>query len=177
MHAPTLLFAIAALRAIGSFALPIPVDSSDAIDTVISAAVKRATTQSKAVQSAADAFASDVATVSSSLNGIGGTTNTAQIKKLATAANTAELDEDSHRAVLFKAAGTGSAAASANQKIVKNTPIVLKGLQSIMKTPTTANAMKQLQTIESARFVSTWLFLGGGSARFRPMHLGDEKPC
>ncbi len=103
----------------------------------------------KAVQSAASAFANDVSTVSSSLNGLGATTDKTKIKQLATAGFNAEKDEDSHRAVLFKAAG--STAKTANQKIVANTPTVLKGLQSIMQNPTAANTMKQLSTVESAR--------------------------
>ncbi|KAH8896506.1 hypothetical protein GQ53DRAFT_585004, partial [Thozetella sp. PMI_491] len=101
------------------------------------------------VQNAANSFAGDVATVSSSLNGLGTTTDKNKIKQLATAGYNAELDEDQHRAVLFQAAG--SSAKAANQKIVDNTPIVLKGLQSIMQNPTQANTAKQLNTIETAR--------------------------
>ncbi|KAL1847093.1 hypothetical protein Daus18300_014063 [Diaporthe australafricana] len=101
------------------------------------------------VQTAASSFAGDVAIVSSSLNGMGTTTDTKQIKSMAKAAFVAEKDEDQHRAVLDDAAGRD--ATKANQKIVDNTPIVLDGLQSIMQNPTMANTMKQLSKVESAR--------------------------
>lgn len=98
---------------------------------------------------AASSFAGDVAIVSSSLNGMGTTTDSAQVKQLAQKAYVAEKDEDQHRAVLNGAAGND--AKQANQKIVDNTPTVLRGLEQIMKNPTMANTMKSLSKIESAR--------------------------
>jgi hypothetical protein len=91
-----------------------------------------------------------VAIVSSSLNALGTAKGPAEIQKLASAADKAELDEDSRRAVLNAAAG--DSAATANQKILDNTPIVLKGLESIVADPSPANAAKELAVIESARY-------------------------
>lgn len=62
----------------------------------------------------------------------------------------AEKDEDQHRAVLDDAAGRD--AQQANKKIVDNTPIVLDGLQSIMRNPSMANTMKQLSRVETSRY-------------------------
>ena len=101
------------------------------------------------VQKAADAFAGDVATVSNSLNKLATTTDKSTIASLAKAGFVAEMDEDQHRAVLNTAAG--SAGKSANAKIVKNTPVVLKGLQAMMNTPTQASVKKNLATVENAR--------------------------
>ncbi|KAI7778570.1 hypothetical protein LA080_001991 [Diaporthe eres] len=103
----------------------------------------------ESVPQAANAFAGDVAVVSSSLNGMGTTTDQNQIRTMARKAFAAEKDEDQHRAVLDDAAGRD--ARQANQKIVDNTPIVLDGLQSMMKNPSMANVMKQLSKVESAR--------------------------
>lgn len=69
------------------------------------------------------------------------TTDKTMLKQLASQGFTAEQDENQHRAVLNKAAGND--AASANQKIVDNTPTVLNGLQSIMNNPSPANTAKQ----------------------------------
>jgi len=111
-----------------------------------------AATSSKAqtkVKNAANAFASDVGTVSNSINKLATATDTKTIKSLASTGFSAEKDEDTHRAVLNTAAGfTGS---SANAKIVKNTPIVLDGLQSIMQSPTTATVKKTLPKVQSSR--------------------------
>lgn len=107
--------------------------------------------QQQAVTGAASSFAGDVAIVSSSLNGMGATTNPATVRSLAQKAYVAEKDEDQHRAVL-NGASSGSAR-QANQKIVDNTPIVLDGLQSIMVNPTMGNTMRQLATMERARYV------------------------
>ncbi|KAK2608332.1 hypothetical protein N8I77_006950 [Diaporthe amygdali] len=101
------------------------------------------------VQNAASSFAGDVAIVSSSLNGMGTTTDTNQIRTMARKAFVAEKDEDQHRAVLDDAAGRD--AQQANKKIVDNTPIVLDGLQSIMRNPSMANTMKQLSRVETSR--------------------------
>ncbi|KAH8198203.1 hypothetical protein TruAng_007630 [Truncatella angustata] len=100
-----------------------------------------------AVQQAADNFASDVSTVSNSLNTLGTTTDTATRKKLANAGFKAESDEDNQRSVLF-AAGANK---DANTKILDNTPTVLDGLSSIAKDPSDDNTAKQLQTMETAR--------------------------
>lgn len=108
----------------------------------------------KAVTGAANSFAGDVAIVSRSLNSIGTTTDPSTTRSLARDAFVAEKDEDQHRAVLDSAAGGD--ADRANQKIVDNTPIVLKGLQSIMSDPGMDNTMRNLAKIESARYVGSW---------------------
>ena len=118
--------------------------------TVIPRARGSARQQAK-VQGAADNFAGDVAIVSSSLNGLGMTTDAKMVKQLATKAFIAEKDEDQHRAILFNAAGKTNAATAANKKIVDNTPIVLNGLQSIMNNPSPKNTMRSLQKMETAR--------------------------
>lgn len=69
----------------------------------------------------------------------------------------AEEDEDQHRAVLDDNAGRD--ARQANQKIVDNTPIVLDGLQSMMRNPSMANVMKQLSKVETARYVPHMLII------------------
>jgi hypothetical protein len=105
------------------------------------------TPSASAVQQAANNFASDVSTVSNSLNTLGTTTDQATRKKLANTGFKAESDEDNQRSVLF-AAGNNK---DANAKIVQNTPTVLDGLSSIAKDPSDANTAKQLQTMETAR--------------------------
>lgn len=82
---------------------------------------------------------------------VGTTTDPDQIRTMARKAFVAEEDEDQHRAVLDDAAGRD--ARQANQKIVDNTPIVLDGLQSMMRNPSMANVMRQLSKVESARYV------------------------
>lgn len=82
---------------------------------------------------------------------VGTTTDTNQIRTMARKAFVAEQDEDQHRAVLDDAAGRD--ARQANQKIVDNTPIVLDGLQSMMRNPSMTNVMKQLSKVETARYV------------------------
>lgn len=101
------------------------------------------------VKAAAANFAKDANTVSSSINTMGSTTDSKTLKSLATTAFNAESDEDAQRSVL--AAAAGSAGASSNSKIVKNTPTVLTGLKNIMNNPTTATASKNLATIQNAR--------------------------
>lgn len=81
---------------------------------------------------------------------MGTTTDQNQIRTMARKAFVAEEDEDQHRAVLNNAAGRD--ARTANQKIVDNTPIVLDGLQSMMRNPSMANVMKQLSKVETARY-------------------------
>lgn len=105
-----------------------------------------------AVQTAADNFAKDANTVSASLNQLPSETDATKIKALATTAFKAESDEDAQRAVLFAADPNGGA--SANTKIVKNTPTVLDGLSNIQKNPTPQNVAKMVDTISAARFVS-----------------------
>lgn len=110
-----------------------------------------------AVTNAASTFAGDVAIVSASLNGMGTTMDTGTVKGFASKAYVAEVDEDQHRAVLNKAATSGganaTAATAANAQIVQNTPIVLKALKNIMNDPSPANTMKNLDTMEKARYV------------------------
>jgi hypothetical protein len=101
------------------------------------------------VKQAAAAFASDVGTVSNSLNSLATATSTSSIKSLAQSGFNAEEDEDSHRAVLNSAAG--SAGSTANGKIVKFTPTVLNGLKAIVKSPTTDTVKSNLSKIQSAR--------------------------
>ncbi|RDW70951.1 hypothetical protein BP6252_07514 [Coleophoma cylindrospora] len=120
--------------------------------TTTKAAAKAASTtkaSAQSVQSAVSGFASDANTVSSSLNSLLTTTNTATIKSLATTAFARETNENSQRAVL--AAASGTAATAANALIVKNTPIVLKGLQAIIDNPTAATAKSNVATISKAR--------------------------
>jgi hypothetical protein len=81
---------------------------------------------------------------------VGQTTDPQQIRTMARKAFVAEEDEDKHRAVLEDNA-SGGAARQANTKIVDNTPIVLDGLKSMMQNPSTANVMRQLSKVESAR--------------------------
>ncbi|KAH8646566.1 hypothetical protein BGZ60DRAFT_509652 [Tricladium varicosporioides] len=102
-----------------------------------------------AVQTAADNFAKDANTVSASLNQLPSETDATKIKALATTAFKAESDEDAQRAVLFAADPNGGA--SANAKIVKNTPTVLDGLSNIQKNPTPQNVAKMVDTIAAAR--------------------------
>lgn len=72
---------------------------------------------------------------------VGETTDPTQIVRLAEQGYAAESDENQQRAVLFGAAGASEA--TANEKIVDNTPIVLDGLQSIAQNPSTANVAEQ----------------------------------
>ncbi|CAG8960262.1 hypothetical protein HYFRA_00012782 [Hymenoscyphus fraxineus] len=106
-------------------------------------------TDPMSVKVAADGFKRDASVVSTSLNALGTEQDPTVIKALATKAFSAETDENGQRAVLAKAAG--NAGSSSNQLIVKNTPIVLNGLQAIMNDPTPATAMAQLKIIEEAR--------------------------
>lgn len=101
------------------------------------------------VKSAVSGFANDANTVSSALNKLPTVTDKNQIAALAGTAFKAETDEDSQRSVLFSAAG--SAGSSANSKIVKNTPTVLKGLKAIMTNPSTSSVKSNVATIQSAR--------------------------
>lgn len=91
---------------------------------------------------------------------VGTTTDQNQIRTMARKAFVAEEDEDQHRAVLNNAAGRD--ARQANQKIVDNTPIVLDGLQSMMRNPSMANVMKQLSKVETARYVLRMLINARG---------------
>lgn len=102
-----------------------------------------------AVTTAAQNFVDDATTVSASLNTMNDQRNRFKVAALAKKAFDAETDEDAQRAVL-SAAGGADAAAS-NAKIVKNTPIVLDGLASIMKNPSPANTKSQIATMEAAR--------------------------
>ncbi|THV54535.1 hypothetical protein BGAL_0025g00560 [Botrytis galanthina] len=101
------------------------------------------------VKSAVSGFASDANTVSAALNKLPSMTDKSDISALAGKAFAAESDEDSQRSVLFAAAG--SAGSSANSKIVKNTPAVLKGLKAMVINPSTASVKSNVATIESAR--------------------------
>ncbi|TGO37555.1 hypothetical protein BHYA_0094g00180 [Botrytis hyacinthi] len=101
------------------------------------------------VKSAVSGFASDANTVSSALNKLPSMTDKSDISALAGKAFAAESDEDSQRSVLFAAAG--SAGSSANSKIVKNTPAVLKGLKAMVINPSTASVKSNVATIEKAR--------------------------
>ncbi|RDW83527.1 hypothetical protein BP5796_05018 [Coleophoma crateriformis] len=126
--------------------------AAKAASTTKAAAAKAASTtkaSAQSVQSAVSGFASDANTVSSSLNSLLTTTDTATIKSLATTAFARESNENSQRAVLAAAAGT--TATAANALIVKNTPIVLKGLQAIIDSPTAATAKSNVATIAKAR--------------------------
>lgn len=123
-------------------------------DVKIDATSKSSTSSSKmpsmaAVQQAATNFAKDANTVSASLNQLPGETSTTNIKSLATTAFNAESDEDAQRAVL--AAAAGSAGSSSNNKIVQNTPTVLKGLKAIMQNPIIATVKSNIATIQNAR--------------------------
>ncbi|CAD6448446.1 5021df08-1055-48ba-8e99-08c9ff303ca4 [Sclerotinia trifoliorum] len=105
------------------------------------AAAKKATSVS--------GFANDANTVSAALNKLPSMTDRSDIASLAGKAFNAESDEDSQRSVLFAAAG--SAGSSANSKIVKNTPAVLKGLKAIMVNPSIISVKYNVATIEAAR--------------------------
>ncbi|CAD6448449.1 797b3e93-7cf2-4514-84c7-ea348a3393fd-CDS [Sclerotinia trifoliorum] len=119
------------------------------------AAAKKATSGSKSkvtaaqVKSAVSGFANDANTVSAALNKLPSMTDRSDIASLAGKAFNAESDEDSQRSVLFAAAG--SAGSSANSKIVKNTPAVLKGLKAIMVNPSIISVKYNVATIEAAR--------------------------
>ncbi|KAI9641720.1 hypothetical protein NHQ30_009576 [Ciborinia camelliae] len=101
------------------------------------------------VQSAVSGFAKDANTVSGVLNILPSVTNPLQIGALATAAFNAESNEDSQRSVLFAAAG--NAGASANAKIVSNTPAVLNGLKAMMTSPSVFSVKANVAPIEAAR--------------------------
>ncbi|KAA8571235.1 hypothetical protein EYC84_000568 [Monilinia fructicola] len=72
-----------------------------------------------------------------------------QISALAGQAFNAESNEDSQRAVLFAAAG--NAGASANSKIVQNTPTVLNGLKAMMTAPSVFSVKANVASIQAAR--------------------------
>ncbi|KAM0143539.1 hypothetical protein ACHAO1_000640 [Botrytis cinerea] len=117
-------------------------------------ASSKATSSSKKVtaaqvKSAVSGFASDANTVSAALNKLPTMTDKSAISSLAGKAFAAESDEDSQRSVL--AAAAGSAGTSANSKIVKNTPAVLKGLKAMMTDPSTSSVKSNVATIENAR--------------------------
>ncbi|KAH8659851.1 hypothetical protein BX600DRAFT_51149 [Xylariales sp. PMI_506] len=126
-----------------------PAAGSDLLNrlVVLDSRKTSATPTVKAVQQAADNFASDVSTVSHSLNTLGTTTSQTERVTLANAGYKAESNENAQRAVLF-AAGSNT---NANTKIVDNTPTVLDGLSSIASNPSDANTEKQLATMEAAR--------------------------
>jgi hypothetical protein len=64
--------------------------------------------QASSVMSAANAFANDVMTVSSSLNALGRCTDSTKIRSLAQRGYYAEKDEDAHRAVLNRYVASNS---------------------------------------------------------------------
>ncbi|QSZ34406.1 hypothetical protein DSL72_005998 [Monilinia vaccinii-corymbosi] len=101
------------------------------------------------VQSAVSGFANDANTVSAALNQLPSMTNPIQIAALAKSAFNAESDEDSQRSVLFAAAG--KAGASANTKIVQNTPAVLKGLKAMMQAPSALSVKYNVASIQAVR--------------------------
>ncbi|KAF7869869.1 hypothetical protein EAF04_004653 [Stromatinia cepivora] len=119
------------------------------------ATTRQATSGSKSrvtaaqVKSAVSGFANDANTVSAALNKLPSMTDRSDIASLAGKAFNAESDEDSQRSVLFAAAG--SAGSSANSKIVKNTPAVLRGLKAMMINPTALSVKYNVATIEAAR--------------------------
>lgn len=131
---------------IGS-SLAAPIDMADMKD-LAKAAAKKPT--AAAVMAASKNFAKDANTVSASLNSLGSTTDTKQIKALSSKAFAAESDEDAQRSVL--AAASGSAGSASNAKIVKNTPTVLDGLAAMMKSPSTKTVTANLAKIEDARY-------------------------
>lgn len=101
------------------------------------------------VQSAVSGFANDANTVSAALNKLPSMTDPFQISALAGQAFNAESNEDSQRAVLFAAAG--NAGASANSKIVQNTPTVLNGLKAMMTAPSVFSVKANVASIQAAR--------------------------
>ncbi|CAD6501443.1 BgTH12-01695 [Blumeria graminis f. sp. triticale] len=111
------------------------------------APAKKPTPQSVSV--AAKSFANDANTVSNALNQLPGMTDRNSIIAMSKKAYFAELDEDKHRDVLARAAGSDGQVS--NGKIMKFTPAVLDGLKEMYTSGTPAKVNQNIPAIQRAR--------------------------